>query len=333
MPVNTEQNTDQRRISRQAAEWIVSLSADDTAQCAQAYAGFEAWKRADPRHAEAARRMETMLAQLDAHDRRPARAALAHASHAPRKRRIASAVATLVLAVAVLATVTGLGVPLDQPSILFADMRTGVGVWQTRVLADGSKITLSSSSAIDVHISGSQRVVQLLQGEVMVDVAHDAARPFYVRTDDGSIRALGTRFTVERHAHATDLSMLESKTEVRPAAPSSAAAIVAAGEKVRITQTGVVPLTHINADCVSDAWRDHQLVVQNRPLSEVLDQLARHHRGVIRYNQQQIAGLHVSAVLPLDDTQRALQLLLNSFPTLRIRTMTSYVVLVDAPSA
>jgi transmembrane sensor len=36
-------------------------------------------------------------------------------------------------------------------------------------------------------------------------------------------------------------------------------------------------------------------------------------------------------VLPLDDTDRALQLLMSSFPELRIRTLTPWLVLVDAP--
>jgi transmembrane sensor len=39
----------------------------------------------------------------------------------------------------------------------------------------------------------------------------------------------------------------------------------------------------------------------------------------------------VSAVLPLDDTDRALHLLLTNFPQLRIRTVSRYLVLVDVP--
>jgi transmembrane sensor len=326
MPVTGEPGS----IAEQAAEWIVSLRTEAARRNPHMRAAYEAWQVADPRHAAAAQRMEALLGQLDAHGGRPARAALAGAGRAGGMRLAARAAA--LVALTVLAGVLAAGVPLDQPSLLLADMRTGAHEWQTRVLADGSRITLSSGSAVDLAFDREQRVVTLLRGEVLVDVARDPARPFVVRTDDGSIRALGTRFTVERGAQVTELAMLESKTEVRPRDRANLPAVVTAGEKLRFTRNGVVAVATVDPASVADAWRDHQLVVQGRPLAEVLDQLARHHRGIIRYDARQIAAMRVSAVLPLDDTDRALHLLLNSFPTLRIRTVTSYVVLVDAPA-
>ncbi|MRW89567.1 DUF4880 domain-containing protein [Duganella sp. FT80W] len=325
MPVDQERS----RIAEQAAEWIISLGADDADQRPDLQAGFEAWKQADPRHAAAAQRMQAMLGQLDAYGGSPARAALASAGRVSRKLPLARAAAALM--VTALLTALALGVPLTQPSLLLADIRTGSNEWQTRVLADGSRITLSSGSAVDLAFSEEQRVVRLLRGEVLVEVARDPSRPFLVQTGDGSIRALGTRFTVERGEKATELAMLESKTEVRTQDHPAVPTVVSAGEKVRFTRDGVGAVTPVDVASIADAWRDHQLVVQGRPLAEVLDQLARHHRGIIQYDERQIASMRVSAVLPLDDTDRALHLLLNSFPKLRIRTLTPYVVLVDAP--
>jgi len=37
--------------------------------------------------------------------------------------------------------------------------------------------------------------------------------------------------------------------------------------------------------------------------------------------------------LPLDDTDKALQLLIDNFPQLRIRMLTRYLVMVDAPAS
>jgi transmembrane sensor len=332
MPLNTEQG----RIAEQAAAWIISLTGDESAGRAEARAGFEAWKLADPRHAAAALRMQALLGQIDAFDGRPARAALSAARRPAGKgsatsaaRRATATVA--VLAVALLVGAVALGLPSWQPAVLLADVRTGAGEWQTRVLADGSSITLSGGSAVDQQFTANRRVLKLLQGAVLVDVARDPERPFLVQTEEGSIRALGTRFVVERGAGGTDLAMLESKTEARAADSLAPATVVAAGEKVRITAGGVGRISPVDPRSVADAWRDHQLVVQNRPLAEVLDALARQRRGVIKYDRRQIAAMRVSAVLPLDDSERALQLLLDSFPTLRIRSYTPYVVVVDAP--
>ncbi|MQA37021.1 FecR family protein [Rugamonas aquatica] len=329
MPLSTEQG----RIAAQAADWIISLTGDDPAARAAARSGFDAWKQADPRHAAAALRMEAMLGQIDAFNGRPARVALAASDTRRRAGRKTVAAAGVALAVALLTGLTALGVPSLEPSVLMADVRTGTGEWKTSTLADGSRITLNSGSAVDLRFSQGQRVIRLLRGEVLVDVARDPARPFLVQTAEGSIRALGTRFVVERSGGATDLAMLESKTEVRDKDLQSPATVVTAGEKVRITAHGVGLVQTVDPGSVADAWRDHQLVVRNRPLSEVLDELARHRRGFIQYDSRQIAAMRVSAVLPLDDTDRALHLLLSSFPALRIRTVTPYVVMVDAPAS
>lgn len=74
-------------------------------------------------------------------------------------------------------------------------------------------------------------------------------------------------------------------------------------------------------------------MVNDRPLSEVLDELARQRPGRIQYDRARIDGIRVSAVLPLDDTDRALQLLVANFPQLRVRTLTPYLVLVDTQSS
>ena len=72
-------------------------------------------------------------------------------------------------------------------------------------------------------------------------------------------------------------------------------------------------------------------MVDDRPLPEVLDELARHRPGQLRYDRAQLDHIRVAAVLPLDDTDKALQLLLDNFPQLRVRMLTRYLVMVDAP--
>lgn len=317
--------------AEQAAHWIVQLSADDPAERERARTGYAAWKAADPLHAATAAGMESLLGQLGAvrapagGDHRPARAALAAIS--PRRQRLrqlatASAVAVLVLGSAMLAS--------ERPAYLLADLRSPTGQWRTHTLADGSRLTLGSHSAVNMHFSAGERHVELVRGELLVDVAKDAQRPFIVDSGHAAIRALGTRFTVRRDGDATLLNMLESKVSAH--VPQHPASIVQAGQRARITRDGVGPLTAIDAASVQEAWRAHQLVVDDLPLAEVLDELARHRPGQLHYDRAQIAHIRVAAVLPLDDTDKALQLLIDNFPQLRIRMLTRYLVMVDAPS-
>ncbi|MRW92933.1 DUF4880 domain-containing protein [Duganella sp. FT80W] len=330
-------------IAEQAAQWIMLLTADDAAERRQARAGFDAWRGADPRHAAAAAELEQFIGKFSTvransgDDSRAASAALdaAHTSR-QRRQRVKRLSAAVTLAV-VLAAPAWLALQAWPVPYLLADLRTGTGQWQTQLLADGSRITLNSGSAVNLHYDASRRSIELVQGEMLVDVAKDAQRPFVVETADGSIRALGTHFVVERKADATTLSMIESKVAVQTAnqraahTSSSGGTLVTAGQRVRITAGAVTPAEAIDTRSLADAWRRHQLVVRDLPLSDVLDQLARHRRGHIHYDRAQIAQIRVNAVLPLDDSDAALQLLLVNFPTLRIRTITPWLVLVDAP--
>ncbi|WDZ98215.1 FecR domain-containing protein [Herbaspirillum sp. WKF16] len=329
--------SDTESLERQAAEWLVRLGAGTAVERRRAAEAFAAWKQADPRHARAAAGMERFLAQFEQarqpgdDDGRAARMALEAARPKRGGNRVRRAVAALCLALA-------MGVPAYSvlqaypPALLMADLRTADGAWQTHTLEDGTRITLQGGSAVNLRYDARRRAVQLLRGEILVQVARDAARPFLVETAQGSIRALGTRFVVQEAAAVTTLSMLESKVRVRGVADASDGGVtVGAGQRVRITAAGVGAVEAVDAAGIEDAWRYRQLVVGDQPLGEVLDQLARNRPGVIRYDRAQIEGIRVSAVLPLDDTDRALQLLKNNFPGLRIRSFSSWLVWVDAP--
>ncbi|NHZ64553.1 FecR family protein [Massilia genomosp. 1] len=328
-------------LAAQAAAWIVRLTGDDAAERARAHAGFAAWKAADPRHAAAAAGMERLLGQVDAlrghagGSTRPARAALA--TMPARRARAKRAGAAVALALAALALPAWLSLHAWPPAYLLADVRAGAGQWHSRTLPDGSRITLHGASAVNLHFDERRRTLELVRGDILVEVAKDPGRPFVVDTPQGSIRALGTRFTVARGEQATVLSMLESRVAVRSAAGTQAKAeaevkaevIVGAGQRVAIDAAGVHAPEPIDPAAIDDAWRLHQLVVSDRPLGEVLEQLNRHRRGQIRYDPARLNGVRVSAVLPLDDTDRALRLLQASFPQLRVYTLTPWLVLVD----
>jgi transmembrane sensor len=326
-------------VSEQAAEWIVRLDADDPAEREAARQGFAAWKARDPRHAEAAEAMEALLARVrDLRDatpsgHRPARAALDSARRTRRWPRRAGPLLGLALA---LVLPLWLSLQSWAPSWPIADLQTARGEWDQRVLSDGSRLALGSATAANLDLDGSPRLVEVIAGEILVDVAADPTRPFEVRTRHGRVRALGTRFLVRAQREWTEVVMFESRVRVAgPAgdgeeAGGDAFALVDldAGERLRLTDAGPGPVEPVDAAALEQAWSGRRLVVSDRPLSDVLDQLARYRPGWTRYDAAAVAGLRVTAVLPLDDPDRAMRLIAASFPGLRVRTLTPYLVLV-----
>lgn len=341
---------DASSLAEQAAHWLVLLTGDDPAQRTRAQAGFSAWKAADPLNAEAAARIESFVDQVHGvrhgatGDPRPARAALDAAYQGQRQSRRAGVLrragGALLLAVA-LAVPTWFAVSGQVPSYLLADIHSRESEWVSRTLSDGTRITLSGTAAVRLRYDAQSRTVELLGGDIQVDVAKDAERPFYVETPLARIRALGTRFAVSHADGVSSLQMFESEVAVQPlsqAADGTAKnamknamknVVVRAGEQVQLTRQGVGRIEPMDAERVEEGWRHRQLVLDNRPLPEVLEQLARHRPGGIHYDGQQLEPLRVTGLLPLDKPDEALQLLQSSFPEIRVRFVAGRWAWVD----
>lgn len=309
-------------IEEQAADWLLRLSEGEPSP--EQLRQFEDWKRQDPLHAQAIERLQGFIGHMQSLRQHTgaARAAL-NAGRKRSPRRLPSAVLLLALAVS-----AALLLKANPPQLLLADLRTAPAEWRNSLLADGSQLILAGDSAVDIHFDAHVRRVELLHGEILVDVAKDAQRPFEVQTEHGRMRALGTRFLVRRETQSTVLSMLESRVEAS-AAQAGTTLEVNAGTLARITPEQVIVIGQDDPKSLDDAWSRHQLVVQDRPLAEVLAELQRQRRGFIRFDPDALGDLRISAVLPLDDSERALQLIAEALPV-RVRHFGPWLVLVDS---
>ncbi|MNI56757.1 fec operon regulator FecR [compost metagenome] len=214
---------------------------------------------------------------------------------------------------------------LDNLPVWLADQRTGVGERRELVLSDGSHVQLNSDSALDVKFDGHQRVIELLAGELWVEVAKDAQRPFVVRTDQGTATALGTRYLVKRDVDgSTVVSVLESVVAAKPRAGE--AVNVKAGEQT-VLRDGDVARPRAIGNASPDAWTRGLLKVDDRPLSEVLHELASYRHGLVRFDEQALQGLRVSGVFRLDDTDAALATLADNLP-IEVERFTDWLVVV-----
>ncbi len=305
-------------IRRQAAQWLVRLDHQADAETRQA---FDAWLALDPQHGAAVARLRDHLAPLQRLPAQPASAALRRTALArsPGRRITSLAVVALIGSSALLGTV------YLQRGFISPDLSTHSDERRSERLADGSRIELDGDSAVDLQLDSRQRRVRLLRGQILVDVAKDPDRPFYVTTAQGSVRALGTRFIVERLEDATIVTMLESATQIDSAGRSQ---VLNAGQRLRLDSSGPGPVQQVDSPALQNAWNDHQLLADDQPLPQVLERLARHRKGLLFFDKKALSRLHITAMLPGKDSDQALRLLARTLP-IQIKQYTPWLTFVS----
>ena len=302
-------------IIQQAANWLTRLHDEDVTDADRR--AFDTWCQADPRHALAIERMRGLWGSLDTLPAKPARIALnrAFAPRRPRGAQVAGLVGVLLCG----------WVGLDPLPVWMADQRTGVGERRQIALEDGSQLQLNSNSAVDVKFDGHQRVIELLQGELWVDVAKDAQRPFVVRTNQGTATALGTRYLVKRAEDGTTVvTVIESIVAVK--GDASEGVKVTAGQRTILDQ-GRAQAPQASGSSDPDAWTRGLLKVNDQPLTEVLQTLASYRHGLVRFDAPALQNLRVSGVFKLDDTTAALAALADNLP-IQVEYFTDLLVVV-----
>lgn len=267
---------------------------------------FDAWHDASPAHAQAwakADRLRGLLAQVPADT---ARATLGRHDRRSALKHLAAM--ALALPMAGLAWQTGTRAGLG------ADARTAIGERRWITLPGGSQAMLNTATAVDLQVSRDGRRLHLLRGEVLLQAApdtHSPARPWQISTDHGQAWMLHGRMSVHLQHPRSQIRVLDGTARVTPARRPDASLVVGPGQQTRFdAQTVLAPAP---LDTSALAWTHGMLAADARPLADVVAELARHRRGVLRCDPQ-IASLPVSGAFPLDDIPTCLAMLAGTYP-------------------
>ncbi|WP_323990096.1 FecR family protein [Pseudomonas canadensis] len=294
-------------VLEEAAEWLMRLSEGGLSNHERAE--WERWKASSPERDRAWARAQLLQSKLDGLPPALAMSALDRPSHPERR----AALGKLALLLAVMPVGWG-SWKLAHTQQWTADYRTRVGERREWVLADGSRITLNTDSAIDVLFDSQQRLVHLREGEILVQTAQDASRPFLVSTGQGRMQALGTRFTVRELNSRTHLAVLEGAVKVMLADNRQVAPLVVnAGQRMDFSAQTFGSLTPTDRNV--GAWTQGMLMADKMRLADFVAELTRYRRGFVRYDPT-IAELRISGAFPISDTQRTLNMLVQTYPVL-----------------
>ena len=309
------------RAAREAAHWMMRLQGGELDTAAQQ--GLARWRAAHPDHETAWQRAEQVCRTFGMLPSPLAMPVLDRPAAAQRRAALKT------LAVLIVAGPAGWAMLRVAPwQAWTADLRTATGDIRHLTLPDGSDLSLNTASAADIVFGASLRLVHLHAGEIHVATAPDPRqRPFLVRTSNGSIRAIGTRFTVRQEDRLlgarTHVAVSQGAVEVRPA--DGTPVIVQAGWQARFDDTAASAPRPLEPH--ADAWLKGLLYADDTPLADVLVQLARYRHGLVRCDPA-VAHLRVSGVYQLHDTDQLLSLLQASLP-IRVRRRSRWWVSVD----
>ena len=293
------------RLVDQAIQWMIKLrfnSADDASTTA-----FEKWLQTSAAHQEAWQRVATMNDDFNQLSAQVSRHALTGARHRISRREGLKVLGLFAGA----AGLTWLGRDYTPLPALLADYRTAVGERRWVALNDGSKVQLNSASAIDIALNAEGRLVNLHQGEILVNTGGDL-RPFWVHTRDGYLRALDTRLLEREESQGTLLAVQKGAVAVfADSHDASARQVIKPGEQVLFNRSGIRPSPTNGLD--PWAWSDGVISAQNMRLDDFLVELGRYRNGLVRCSEA-VAGLRVSGTYQLDDTDQVLKLVAQSLP-------------------
>ncbi|PEN04996.1 hypothetical protein CRI93_14135 [Longimonas halophila] len=270
------------------------------ASASDADTDWEAWAAQSADHAQAVREAKRTIESVawvapeappedvDAAWERVARAQKAEQaakdappSRSPRRarrpaRRRSVRRRTAAWGAAALAALLALGIVLLQyqsPSAAEQVVQTAYGERMHVDVATGIQATLTGNSTLRYAEDAPYRLT--LQGEARFDVAPrtDEEQPVEVTTPDGTVRVMGTTFTVSHWRATTDVVLASGVVAVTPASEAAVSTTMAPGDWVTFdNEEGIQQQRTTNPDAYQ-SWTADTIVFDNTPVSRIAERI------------------------------------------------------------
>lgn len=313
--MNPEISPIPRELRAEAAAWVARLHSCVRTPALEA--GFRRWLKSSAMNARA---FELATEAWDIAGGIPANALprIAHPSGL-RTRRTKSWRSLFFsgpsLAVtAILSLAIGAAVMYEKAAI--SVVSTGTGEQRMLTLRDGTHLFLNTQTRLHVKYDKTKRLIELVSGEAMFDVAEDPKRPFMVSVGDKQILALGTSFIVRRDQHETVVTLMQGKVQVntqpveegtgKHPARENQSEILTPGQQVtfighRPPELDRPPLEQVLA------WRRGEVVLDRTRLQDAAEELNRYSETKLVIVDPAAADIRISGIFRAGDSVRFAQ--------------------------
>lgn len=191
-------------------------------------------------------------------------------------------------------------------------LATGVGVRDSIVLSDGTRVFIGPLSSVKVaaDFGASSREVTVT-GDAWFDVVHDAGKPFTVHAGTATITDVGTKFAVRTDAAAgVAVSVTEGAVSLRQVnSPTHQGVILKAGDKGLVRNSGAIDANRGAASDEDVAWLHGRLVFRDASLGEVASSMRKWYGIEMKVEDKSLANQHLTATFAGEPADRVLEVI------------------------
>jgi transmembrane sensor len=206
---------------------------------------------------------------------------------------------------------------------------TSIGGYEHIALADGSGIQLNTDSEVVTRVTQQRREIQLLRGEALIRVEHDATRPFTVKAANVTVQAdpaahAATTFVMRMRATGgVDVSVSQGSVDLRPSnglidavlrQETAFESTLAEGE-MAVVRTEGVHLTRVGLEELNRklSWTAGLLSFRGETLAEVTDEFNRYNRKHLVVTDATIASRRIGGAFQATDPESFVSALRKGF--------------------
>ncbi len=197
------------------------------------------------------------------------------------------------------------------------------------VLSDGTKVWLNSKSVLiasEPFVDKNREV--LLIGEGYFEVAHNAEKPFIIKTSSLSTTVLGTHLNVSAYPGdmQTEVSLYEGKVELADKNRSENKLIMKPGQKVSFTNNENNFYIKANELEKPAEWREGILRFYDEDLNSISQKLERKFMTKIFITDEEVGKLRFTASFDTEPIEKILILLSEAHEFKTIKTTNGIII-------
>lgn len=157
------------------------------------------------------------------------------------------------------------------------------------VLADGTKVWLNARSTLRFSYPFDSLRTVYLDGEAYFEVAHNAAKPFEVKTEENTLRVLGTKFNVRAYKEQPyQVTLLEGKVQISNGIDTEI--LVPNKQLNQPSEAKTYEVIPVNAKLYS-AWTKGVFEFNNASLRDIMCQLERWYNVEVDYATEDLKDI------------------------------------------